>query len=320
MRSGLKIYQNLIVTPKNGILLIDKEKDVSSFQVVKSVMRILNVKKAGHGGTLDPFATGLLIILLGQGTKLHPFLLEYRKTYQATIRLGIETDTGDPYGNIIKKTDVPSLNMDSLNRVLDKFRGKITQQVPPYSAVKNNGIPLYKLARKGIKPTAKKKKVTIHSIKMISMELPDLEIEVTCSSGTYIRTLASDIGKAIGNCAHVKSLKRISIGPFHVNDAIRSEEIKNMDKDKLHKRIIPLAHALPWHETLDIDVQMAQMVRQGLQPILKKPYYSINNGDNIKLLNNDDLVAIGKVEELRSGEGFSIKILRVFNQDNNTEY
>ncbi len=309
MNSGMSI--------KSGILLIDKEEGMSSFQVVKRVKECLDIRKAGHGGTLDPFATGLLIILLGQGTKLQPYLLEYRKIYHATVRLGVETDTGDPEGNVIKEIEVPIISPEIIEQVFKKLTGEIIQDVPSYSAVKNRGIPSYRLARKGIRTEIKKKKVNIYSIKLLSKYESELDIEVECSSGTYIRSLGVQIGRMLDNCAHVKKLKRVSIGPFNLKDAISSSMINSRQRGILINKIIPLERALPLHKYLPVDEQMAKRVRNGHNPFFKRDYDSISNGDNIKLIHNEKLIAIGRVRKLPSGEGIYVKLLRVFNQDNN---
>lgn len=302
---------------RSGILLVDKEKGMSSFHVAKKVKECLGFKKVGHGGTLDPFATGLIILLLGQGTKLQPYLLEYKKTYQGTIRLGIETDTGDPEGKITKEMEVPKLELESINNMLkNHLIGEVIQDVPMFSAVKRHGVPLYKFARKGIKIDNKKKKVYIYSINIHSIKGAELNIEITCSSGTYIRSVGIDIGKLLQTCAHIKELRRISIGNFNVRDAIASSSISPGQRDEIINKIIPLPSALPLHKSLKVDDDMAKRIKNGYNPLLKGNYDYIKNGENVKIMHNNQLIAIGRVKRFKSKDGVFVKLLRVFNQDN----
>ena len=219
--------------PYDGIILIDKNEGESSFDVVRRLRAKVKVKKVGHAGTLDPFATGLLIILLGQGTKLSPFLMSGQKRYRATMRLGVETDTLDPTGRVIRTTHVPAFEPEQIKTNALKFVGEIEQVPPIFSAVSYKGNRAYKLARKGIKVELEKRRVRIHSVEIISIDLPEITMEISCSGGTYIRSLASDIGNKLGTGAHLSALRRLSSGPFEVKDALNTKHIRNAARDDL---------------------------------------------------------------------------------------
>ncbi len=198
----------------NGILLFDKPIGMSSNAVLQRVKRIFNARKAGHTGSLDPLATGLLPICLGEATKMSGFLLDADKRYQVTIKLGIKTTTGDAEGETIQTRVVGEYSDEALELVLAEFLGEIEQIPPMHSALKQNGQPLYKLARKGIEVERKSRDITIHSIEVLAAEGDLLTLDVHCSKGTYIRTLAEDIGERLGCGAHVAVLRRLSVGPF----------------------------------------------------------------------------------------------------------
>ncbi|MDY7037605.1 MAG: tRNA pseudouridine(55) synthase TruB, partial [Thermodesulfobacteriota bacterium] len=206
----------------DGILLIDKNEGETSFDIVKRIRQNSMVKKAGHAGTLDPFATGLLIVLLGQGTKLTPYFMESEKIYRAIMRLGIETDTQDPTGQVLHSRPVPDFTQGYIKEKAKNFIGEIEQTPPAFSALNYKGKRAYEFARKGIRIDLEKRRVKIHSIEIISINLPDITMEIRCSKGTYIRTLAADMGKRLGPGAHLKALTRLAIGSFRVEDALDS--------------------------------------------------------------------------------------------------
>jgi tRNA pseudouridine55 synthase len=254
-----------MVSPYDGILLVDKNEDETSFDIVKKIRSILKVKKVGHAGTLDPFATGLLVVLVGQGTKLSPYLMPEWKKYRATIQLGVETDTQDPTGRVVRTMDVPVFEPAYIHKRVSEFIGEIEQVPPIFSAINYKGKRAYDLARKGIKVELKRRKVTIHSLKIISIDMPDVTVEVSCSSGTYIRSLASDIGKRLGNVAHLKTLRRLSSGPFEVENALNSRRIRPGSSDSLRKSIISLRGALPDMREMQVDDRIAKKIRDGGQ-------------------------------------------------------
>ena len=298
----------------DGIILIDKDAGRTSFDVVKVVRRILKVKKVGHAGTLDPFATGLLVILLGQGTKLFPYLMAGKKIYRATLRLGVETETHDPTGRIVRIKPVPKLEHGYIKEKASKFIGEIEQTPPIFSAVKYRGERAYEFARKGIKIEMEKRQVRIYDLKVTSLNLPDVTILITCASGTYVRSLASDLGEILGTGAHLKSLRRLASGPFRVKDALDSKNFPTPGSHDLFRdRIIPLKEALPDMEETQIDTNMAEKIRHGYQPVYNEVLPSGNSYEGyMKLAKGKDLVAIANVRHLPGDDGGRLKIVRVF--------
>ena len=298
----------------DGIILIDKDAGRTSFSVVKDVKRVLKVKKVGHSGTLDPFATGLLVILLGKGTKLSSYIMSGKKNYRATLSLGIETDTHDPSGRVIQTKPVPQFDYGYIKAKASEFIGEIEQTPPIFSAVKYKGERAYKFARKGVKIEIEKRWVKIYDLKVISLDLPDVTMEISCSSGTYIRSLASDLGEKLKTGAYLKALRRISSGPFNVKDALDLSHIRNPGSDDLFRdKIIPLGEALPDMEGVQIDANMAQKIRRGYQP----GYDELFSGgdayeDYVKLVRGKELVAIINMRHLQGDVEGRLKIMRVF--------
>jgi len=301
-----------------GIVLLDKNEGETSFDVVKGVRRILKIKKVGHAGTLDPFATGLLLILLGQGTKLSSNLMEHEKTYRATMRLGIETDSQDPTGLIVHSRPVPDFKEEYIKEKAKGFIGVIEQIPPAFSAVNYKGKRAYEFARKGIRVQLEKREVTIHSIGIVSIDLPEVTMEISCSGGTYIRTLAADLGKRLGTGAHLRALRRLSCGPFKVADALDSKHVRSASsRFLLHNRIIPIREALPHMKETQIDGPMAKKIRNGYQPHWDEGLAGSHLPDfyegHMKLVHGTDLVAIMKVCRLSGNANKQLKIMRVFN-------
>ncbi|MBW2609277.1 MAG: tRNA pseudouridine(55) synthase TruB [Deltaproteobacteria bacterium] len=311
-------HQTIRKNPRDGIILIDKNEGESSFDVVKRLRGGVKVKKVGHAGTLDPFATGLLIILLGQGTKLSPFLMSGQKRYRASIRLGIETDTLDPTGRIIQTRHVPAFEPEQIKTIAMKFIGEIEQVPPIFSAVNYQGKRAYKLARKGIKVDLKKRRVKVHSIEIISIDLPEITMEICCSGGTYIRSLASDMGKQLGTGAHLSALRRLSSGPFEVKDAINSKQIGDAASSGfLSDRIIPLGEALPDMQEARVDDRTAQKIRNGYKPEWEEVAVGSALPDlyegHIKLVNDTELVAVMEAGHFPGDNKGWLKKVRVFN-------
>ncbi|AJC49368.1 tRNA pseudouridine(55) synthase TruB [Allofrancisella guangzhouensis] len=212
----------------NGIIIINKSKGVSSNKILQQLKYLYNAKKAGHTGTLDPMATGVLPICFGRATKIAQYLLDADKEYIATIKLGIQTTTGDAEGEVVTTQNVPKLSNMLIENILDKFRGQIDQTPPIYSALKHNGQPLYKLAREGKQVEIRPRKVTIYELKLLNSTGDTLEIKVRCSKGTYIRSLAMDIGKELDCGGSLIALQRIQSGPFSLDKAYQIEDLKNL--------------------------------------------------------------------------------------------
>ncbi|MGN0917549.1 MAG: tRNA pseudouridine(55) synthase TruB [Oxalobacter sp.] len=204
----------------DGVLLLDKPAGVSSNDALIQAKRYFNAKKAGHTGTLDPFATGLLPLCFGEATKFSQDLLNADKTYLTIVQLGVCTDTGDTEGKVVSKAQVPELTANAIEQVLDCFRGTIQQVPPMYSALKRDGKPLYEYARQGIELEREAREVIIHELALVEWQPPYLTLSVTCSKGTYIRVLGEDIGKAIGCGAHLRMLRRTRVGALTLEQAV----------------------------------------------------------------------------------------------------
>ncbi|MBN1930350.1 MAG: tRNA pseudouridine(55) synthase TruB [Desulfobacterales bacterium] len=229
----------------DGVIVIDKPVNITSAKVVAIVKQALNAKKVGHTGTLDPFATGVLICCINRATRIARFFLNGDKKYKAVLHLGVETDTQDSTGTITETCDKINFSKNNIQSVCKQFEGEIEQLPPIFSALKHKGIPLYKLARSG-KPLQKPARpVFISYIKICKINLPFIDIEVSCSAGTYIRTLCADIGSALGCGGHLKALRRIESCGFTINEAMTLPEFKQLAlSQKISERILNMASAL----------------------------------------------------------------------------
>lgn len=247
----------------NGILLIDKPTGLTSFDVVRRVRKALKVRKVGHLGTLDPFATGLLPLALGEATKLAQFLLEEPKTYLATLKLGVETDTQDLTGRVTRQSEVLP-PPEEINQAAGNFVGEIDQVPPMYSAVHHQGERLYRLARRGEEVETPPRKVVVYRLEVQDINLPQVTIMVECSKGTYVRTLAHDLGRALGCGAHLTGLTRLAVGPFRLEEAWPLEDIEKPENfAQFSQRLIPLDHCLPCLKAVQVDRAQACRLAQG---------------------------------------------------------
>jgi tRNA pseudouridine55 synthase len=228
------------LSPFDGVLLVDKPPGLTSHDVVDRLRRHFGFKKVGHCGTLDPAATGLLLIVLERATKLQQHLMADDKTYEGTMRLGIETDSQDADGEVIAERPVPVFTLAELETVFTKFRGDLQQVPPMVSAIKHEGQPLYKLARKGKTVERKPRVVHIYDLRILHFESPLVGFRVTCTKGTYIRTLCADIGGALGCGAHLASLRRSRSGRFDLKDATPLDELLQLNRNQLLPLIIPI--------------------------------------------------------------------------------
>lgn len=222
----------------NGILIIDKPKGITSHDVVNIARRVFNTKKVGHAGTLDPIATGVLVILIGDATKKSDELLNNDKSYTATLRLGLATDTGDSSGNATRTGSVENLESAAVKDAIMSFVGEIEQTPPMYSAIKFKGKSLYKWARKGVEIPRKARKISIKAIHIKKISLPDVVFDVTCSKGTYIRQLCADIGDKLGCGGHMAELQRTRSGIYDISQAIDVDKLKTLSADELKSILI----------------------------------------------------------------------------------
>lgn len=229
---------------ESGILLIDKPAEWTSHDVVNCVRRRFRFRKVGHCGTLDPAATGLLVLLLGRATKLSQRLMNQQKIYAGTMRLGIETDSQDRDGKVVATGDIGGIAPEDVERVAATFVGEIMQVPPMVSALKKDGKPLYKLARKGQTVEREPRPVTIHRLTITAIRIPDVDFEVACSKGTYVRTLCADMGRKLGCGAYLHELRRLQSGFFDVKDAYTMEEVKTWEREQLLEAMIGLGDLL----------------------------------------------------------------------------
>jgi tRNA pseudouridine55 synthase len=302
--------------PVDGILLVDKAEGVISFDVIRSIRQVLPVRKVGHAGTLDPLATGLLIILLGQGTKLSQWIMSQVKVYEGTLRLGIETDTLDSTGEILAERPVPEWITSKLDKACRQFLGEIEQRPPRFSAVRVKGQRAYRLARKGASFDLPKRSVFIESLEALSADLPFVTLRVRCSAGTYVRSLFADLGKSLGTGAHLTALRRIASGGFQVESAIASATFKRgCDPAVLEREAIPLNEALPGMTEVEVDAALARKIRQGYQPAwneLQDGFSAENEVSGyVKITKENELIAVASVYEEKT-QGIKAKLVRVF--------
>ena len=263
----------------NGILLLDKPKGLSSNRALGWTKKIFNAKKAGHAGTLDPLATGILPILFGEATKFAEFGLDSDKRYFADIYLGTKTSTGDVEGEVIEKK---SFNKDiNVVKILDSFIGMQYQLPPMYSALKFQGKPLYKYARAGQQIKRNRRCIDIKSIKLVSLKNSFLRIDITCSKGTYIRTLAEDIGEKLGSCAHLYNLRRVGVGIFDIDQSININKLELLASSKpnvLSHKLRPVDSFINHWPSMQLNVQQEKKFLNG-QPIRVSPYNQRNENE-----------------------------------------
>jgi tRNA pseudouridine55 synthase len=224
----------------DGVLLVDKAEGMTSHDVVALVRRKLEMKKVGHCGTLDPIATGLLLLTLGRGTKIQDLLMSEDKEYVGSLRLGLTTTTQDREGDVIQERPVPSLGVAEVHAAFEKFRGDFYQMPPMVSAIKRGGVPLYKLAREGKIVEREPRLVHVYRHSVDRIALPEIDFSVLCSKGFYVRTYAHDIGEALGCGAHLQSLRRSKSGRFDVEQAITVDQIKTAPQKEILSRVLSL--------------------------------------------------------------------------------
>ena len=290
----------------DGLLIVDKPQRMTSLDVVRVIKARFNIRKAGHIGTLDPFATGVLPIVVNEGTKLVPFLQDDPKEYEAIMKLGEETTTDDLTGEVVQRGSLEGVTSDIIRDVFGTFSGRIRQTPPMFSAVKVNGKPLYQLARKGIEIERGEREVEIFDIEIQSIDLPNVHFRVCCSKGTYIRTLSRDIGRKVGCGGHLVLLRRTRSGPFTLRQAISLDKVRSLSGSDLHSFLISLKEALSDLPELIGDEHMVKKVRYGREMVARDlhtpslPLFEKNQWLRMSSPENE-LVAVLK-SELKRGE------------------
>ena len=264
----------------DGILLIDKEVNYSSFQAINKAKRLIKADKVGHSGTLDPFATGLLVVTVNKATKVNQFIETQDKEYIATLKLGVKTSTLDLEGEVLATKEVPSLNEELIINALNKFKGKIKQIPPMFSALKVNGQKLYDLARQGIEIERKEREVEIFNIELISFNEDEIKFKVHCSKGTYIRTLGESISEELNTYGHLIQLRRTRVGNFKVEDAYKLDELDNF-------KLFPIKDALTHYPKIQLNDDEITKIKNGL-----KFKFNTNENEILIIDKNDEPIAI----------------------------
>ncbi|GAA0409555.1 tRNA pseudouridine(55) synthase TruB [Massilia aurea] len=279
----------------NGVLLLDKPVGFSSNDVLIKAKRVLNAKKAGHTGTLDPFATGLLPLCFGEATKFSQDLLESDKTYLATVHLGITTTTGDTEGEAVETKPV-DVTLDQIEAALARYRGPILQTPPMYSALKRDGKALYEYAREGIVLEREARPVTIHALTLVAYDAPFLKIAVTCSKGTYVRVLGEDIGAALGCGAHLNALRRTEVGPLTIEGMITLDDLlAHPDPLSLLQPVDALLSSFP---ALELTPELARRFLQGQRLALGKEDIAVpEQQGRVRIYHDGSLLGTGILGE-----------------------
>ena len=246
----------------NGVLLLDKPIGVTSNRALQTARRLMNAAKAGHTGTLDPMATGLLPVMFGEATKFSADLLEADKSYRATLRLGLTTTTGDAEGEVVERRPV-RIAPGALEQALARFTGEVEQVPPMHSALKRDGRPLYELARAGVEVERAPRAVRIHRLALIEQWDDGAVLDVDCSKGTYVRVLAEDIGGALGCGAHLAALVRTRVGPLRLEDAVALEALAGMAPEARREWLRPVDELLDTLPSVALDAELSQRFRQG---------------------------------------------------------
>lgn len=308
----------------DGLLVVDKPEGITSMDVVREVKRRLRVKKAGHLGTLDPFATGVLPVVLNEGTKTIPFLQEEPKVYEAVLKLGEETTTDDGTGKVTARRTWDHIIPETIQTVVQSFSGEIRQTPPMFSAIKVHGTPLYRLARQGIEIERKEREVTIFDLRVQMIRLPEVHFRVSCSKGTYVRALGRDIGKVAGCGGHLLRLRRVQSGPFSIDHAIPWEKVKTLhDVQNVQPWLIPMEVLLQHLPEIIGDEQILRKIRFGREllgrDVASQRLPSFGKGESVRILSSrGKLVAIcrseveGKDVGLLNPDGVVLKPQRVF--------
>lgn len=271
----------------NGIILIDKPKEYTSHDVVSIIKRI-SKEKVGHTGTLDPNATGVLPLLIGKATGISKYLINHDKTYIATLKLGLKTDTADIEGNIIEEKEVPELSEEIVIKSLNSMIGKQIQVPPMYSAIKVNGKKLYEYARQGKTVEIKGRNIEIYDMKLLELNLKEAEVifEISCSKGTYIRTVCENVAEKLSTVGYMKELRRIKVGEFNIKDSIGIEEVKN-NENLLEEKIITIEKFFENKEKIELNDKELQLFLNGV--MLTKQ----NVEGLYRIYNNDKFIGLG---------------------------
>ncbi|HAT4282635.1 TPA: tRNA pseudouridine(55) synthase TruB [Clostridium perfringens] len=291
----------------NGVINIYKNTGMTSFDVVAMVRRVAKMKKVGHTGTLDPAASGVLPVCLGKATKIIDYIMENKKVYRVNLKLGMVTDTYDLEGEVLREKDASHITKDEILNCINSFVGTIDQVPPMYSALKQNGVRLYELARQGIEVHRDARKVTIYSIENIKIESNDnIQMDVCCSKGTYIRSLCYDIGEKLNVGATMTALERIQNGPFTKEEAIN---IEDLTEELLEKHIISIEKALDSFEKITVNEKFGKLLRNGVKVFDNRMYSEEVEFNKLYRVYEDNRVFLGLGK--RDEKGFKLEKLLI---------
>ncbi|MDK0977909.1 tRNA pseudouridine(55) synthase TruB [Clostridium perfringens] len=291
----------------NGVINIYKNTGMTSFDVVAMVRRVAKMKKVGHTGTLDPAASGVLPVCLGKATKIIDYIMENKKVYRVNLKLGMVTDTYDLEGEVLREKDASYITKDEILNCINSFVGTIDQVPPMYSALKQNGVRLYELARKGIEVHREARKITIYSIENIKIESNDnIQMDVCCSKGTYIRSLCYDIGEKLNVGATMTALERIQNGPFTKEEAIN---IEDLTEELLEKHIISIENALDSFEKITVNEKFGKLLRNGVKVFDNRMYSEEVEFNKLYRVYEDNGVFLGLGK--RDEKGFKLEKLLI---------
>jgi tRNA pseudouridine55 synthase len=297
----------------NGFLVIDKPQGVTSFDVVRTIRRALKVRRVGHCGTLDPMATGVLPVAIGEATRLVEFVMDGEKIYRGTLKLGETTDTQDAEGTILCHSPIDGIDRAQIEGVIATLLGPIQQLPPMYSALKRDGVPLYELARKGLEVERALRSIEIYRFELCSVDLPFVTFEVTCSKGTYVRTLAHDLGARLGCGAHLTALRRLKSGAFSEGEAIPLDRLRTEPETV---QLLPVSTALTSLPALDLSTEALVRLKNGVPP-QRDEVSTVRTfpppGSLVTLCRDQQLVAVARFEPERENEARGdFVLLRVF--------
>lgn len=287
----------------NGLLIFDKPKDLTSHDMVYQVRKKTNIKRVGHTGTLDPMATGVLVMCIGKATKVSDYILAADKEYIAKIKLGILTDTLDITGNVLKNDDV-LFNKFKIKECLENFLGIQEQTPPKYSAIKIKGKKLYEYAREGQNISIPKRKIIIHSIDLLDFNNKDeITIKVLVSKGTYIRSLANDIGSYLGTYGTLTNLRRTRSGDFKIQDALTLEDFKNLNAKQINQKLLPIDEALKHLQKIDVNPNFYDNIINGQFYKLNMPY----KNNDYRIYCNNFFIGLGEIRIINGDYYLKIK-------------
>jgi tRNA pseudouridine55 synthase len=287
----------------DGALLLDKEVGLSSNAALQRAKRMFAAGKAGHAGTLDPLASGLLVVLFGEATKFAGPLLDSDKEYLATLKLGQSTSTGDAEGEVLQTRPV-DVGDAEIEAALARFRGPLEQLPPMYSALKRGGVPLYRRARRGETVARERRRIEIFELERVKWTSPLLEVRVRCSKGTYVRTLAEDLGEALGTGAHLAALRRTASGPFRLSDALTLDALADLSAEERRRRLLPLPRLLEGLPRTELDIAAEARLRSGQELMIA------GLGEGLCALYRADGAVIGLARQEAGGRLRPVRLTR----------